>query len=626
MFKVIIDIFEVIIIDNNVLSPCQFNLIQLIQKMKSLISKLLFLLCSCVFAQVNKPIGINLSFVNDYSTELVFTDAFKQSRFWISANADNSGPWSTGIDIPLNNKGFPIQIPYDNGVDAPQKVRTLLLWDIGNAVPTGQYRLLVEGTGQVELKFGASGVYNCPIDTYVNVSGSVSIEIINSDINDPISDIKFIYPNYSQNFQQKTFTDEFLTFLDDFQVIRYMNWVQTNNSNVETWNQRAKYDYFTQAQDAGVAWEYIIELANLSQKNLWINIPHKADDNYIQQLAIMFQNQLNPNLKIYLEYSNEVWNGIFSQHYEAAQLASALGYTGTDWERAWKYTAKRSADVFSVFQSVFSDDSRLVKVIPSQAANSWLSNQLITFFNDPIYNPTQVSADALAIAPYFAGNVANEIVADGVVDTITIEEIVDRMEASLSDAYQYITSSKQVSDSHSLDLISYEGGQHLVGTGGNVNINDLTQKLILANHHPDLEDVYCQYLDFWYNTVGELFAHYSSHRIYSKWGSWGVKETMDDITNPKYLALQHCVFDDNILNTSNFEQPSESFVFPNPNSGTFYLNLDKNLEEFEIYNIWGQPIKPQISKISKGYYEVTVKEKGVIFCVINFKVIKVIVR
>ena len=45
-------------------------------------------------AQVPRPVGINLSHVNDYSTELVFTNAFLQCRPWISANADDTGDLS----------------------------------------------------------------------------------------------------------------------------------------------------------------------------------------------------------------------------------------------------------------------------------------------------------------------------------------------------------------------------------------------------------------------------------------------------------------------------------------------------------------------------------------------------
>src|SRR5690606_38764763 len=81
--------------------------------------------------------------------------------------------------------------------------------------------------------------------------------------------------------------------------------------------------------------------------------------------------------------------------------------------------------------------------------------------------------------------------------------------------------------------------------GSNVNIEGLTEKLIAANKHPDLENLYCQYFDYWYENVGGLFANFASHGNYSKWGSWGVKEHMNDFENPKYLGLQNCVFSHN---------------------------------------------------------------------------------
>ena len=47
----------------------------------------LLLLGIPLLAQVERPIGINFAGAHDYSTELVFTDAFKQARPWITFNA-----------------------------------------------------------------------------------------------------------------------------------------------------------------------------------------------------------------------------------------------------------------------------------------------------------------------------------------------------------------------------------------------------------------------------------------------------------------------------------------------------------------------------------------------------------
>lgn len=48
----------------------------------------------------------------------------------------------------------------------------------------------------------------------------------------------------------------------------------------------------------------------------WVCVPHLADENYIRSMAQLFRANLDPDLKIYVEYSNETWNWIFQQtHY-----------------------------------------------------------------------------------------------------------------------------------------------------------------------------------------------------------------------------------------------------------------------------------------------------------------------
>lgn len=580
-----------------------------------------YLLCLLVsipvllFSQVRRPVATNISGVVDYSTELVFTDAFKMCREWTTFDAEGSGPWDTGADVPMLDNGFPIEVPFDGGVGKPQKVRALMVWDIDAARPEGKYRLIVKGKGRVGLQFGADGVFDCPVDTLVDVYGNVSLSIEYSDKDDPIRDIRFIYPQYIHSFESQTFHDDFLDFLKDFQCIRFMDWLRTNNSNVVSWSDRSAYSFYTQTLESGVAYEYIAELSNLMHKDPWICIPHKADDDYIRQLASFLKTHLDPGLKIYLEYSNEVWNGGFWQHSEAAALAADAGYTGTEWERAWKWTAKRSADIFTIFENEFGGNERLYKIIPSQAANSWLSNQIITYFEDPQYNPGGIKADALAIAPYFGGEVPQDVVAEGIVSSITVEEIVDRMEASLPVSFQWMLESKQVAEDHGLELITYEGGQHLVGTGGNENIEELTEKLIAANHHPDLQDVYCRYFDYWYENAGGLFAHFSSHGGYSKWGSWGIKENFADVNNPKYLAIRSCVFDYNDTSSaySEIEDNSPLILYPNPSvDGCFYLKGNISNADLRITDLMGRPQPYMIESASPELVKIRVGTKGVL--------------
>lgn len=563
--------------------------------MRRLFTLVSFLWFISLHAQIQRPAAINLTGIVDWSTELVFTDAFKQSRNWIAHQAAPGGDWSSGVNIPLGANGYPLEIPYTDGNHPPQAIRTLMLWDAGAHYPGGAYRLIAEGAGQIRLWGAATGTFTCPVDTLVTVNpvqqGGIALEIERSEAANPVKNIRFIYPDYVDTYQHQTFTDAFLDFVQDFQAIRFMDWSKTNFSPVMEWGDRSSKDYFTQTLASGVAWEYIIELCNLLEKDPWICIPHLADDEFIENLAILFRDNLDPSLTIYLEYSNELWNSGFQQNHDVADLAAQIGYTGQPWERTWKYTAKRSADIFKIFEDNFGSAARLYKIIPSQAANAWLSNQIVTFFEDPQYNPNQVSADGLAIAPYFGGSVANDIIDQGRLQDISIPEILEAMDSTLPTVFAWMDETKQVADDHNLDLISYEGGQHLVAIGTNVNNNALTNKLIAANRHEGMYHLYCKYFDYWYEiTGGDLFAIFSSHGTPSKWGSWGIKEYMADTLHYKYQAVQECVLAYNSDPVSNIQVvtgPSPR-IYPSPSfNGSVTIEHDLSFPDIAVVDLNG---------------------------------------
>lgn len=433
-----------------------------------------------IYGQTSRPIGTNLTSVLDWSSELVFTNAFEQCRSWIVHEDSVNASWESGLSVPLNEKGFPLELPYNDGVNPPQVVRTLLFTDIENYYPSGQYRLIVEGTGQIRFVGALNQTFTTPIDTMVEINASnlgLILELEQSEVTDPINDIKLIYPDHVNDFQTQKFTTGFLNYLDGFESIRFMDWTETNNSSVQTWDDRAKANYYTQTTSAGVAWENIIELANLTQKDIWINIPHLATDDYITQLAQLLHANLDPNIKIYLEYSNEVWNSIFQQNYAAIDFANDLGYTGENWEKVWKFTSKRSADVFFIFENVFGTSDRFVKILPTQNV-PFVAEQIVNNFNNILYNPNQVTADVIAVAPYFGGGIGNDLGNSGDYATVTISEILDLAEITINTAINNASGINNIATNNNLGIVAYEGGQHLVAYGVNADNQVLTDKLI----------------------------------------------------------------------------------------------------------------------------------------------------
>lgn len=540
---------------------------------------------SNVCSQIERPIGSNLAGVVDWSSEFVFVDVMKQSRTWTPHSLEANAEWDSGVEIPLRDDGYPMSIPYDNGVDPPQGVRAIMFADLENVFPAGQYRFIAEGVGTIQLWGAASLALQCPIDTIVeldNSSGILALEILESSFNDPINGIHLVMPGYHDTFESNPFHPELLSFIEDFQVIRFMDWMSTNGSEVVEWSDRNLPSSITQTTANGVSYEYLIEISNLTQKDLWVNIPHKASDDFIIQFATMLRDQVDSGLKIYLEYSNEVWNNIFSQNVYAAEAAEAVGYTGEPWDLSWQYTAKRSADVFQLFEDVFVDHNRLVKVLPGIAVNSWVNNFIIDRFSESEYNPTGVTADALAIAPYFGG-VANSIGDAGLANTITVEEILDSMEMSLPESFLWMDENKQLADDTGLDLIAYEGGQHLVAYFPYDNNQAFVDKLLEVNRHPRMEELYCAYFDYWYDTVeGGVFASFSSHGGYSQFGSWGVKETYEDVNAPKYLGLKNCVFSYNTVSNVGEVLGENVGLKLYPSLVRDQLNIESSLDNFTV--------------------------------------------
>ena len=66
----------------------------------------LLMLSSQSSAQLQQaPLGMNLSGIKDWSTQLPFVDVFKSARDWIPQNV-NGGSWNTGDSLTLTSKGW----------------------------------------------------------------------------------------------------------------------------------------------------------------------------------------------------------------------------------------------------------------------------------------------------------------------------------------------------------------------------------------------------------------------------------------------------------------------------------------------------------------------------------------
>lgn len=485
-------------------------------------------------------LGTNLTQVADYNREWPFVDAFKTARPWISQQQGSS--WGQGPPLQLDSHGWITSLQ-------PGAYAETIMYDnaIANQAdyPVGRYTLLYDGSGTLSFDLqSATIVSQTPGAMIVDVpSGLNGIYLIESatDPTNPIGNIRFILPGFENTYQTQPFHPLFLQRLQGYTVLRYMEWMITNGSIVQNWSDRATPSDYTYCW-RGVPIEVLIQLANALKANPWFNIPAMATDDYVNQFAALVNQTLNPDLSFYVEYSNETWNSSFSQAAYVQAQGAALGFGNDPTTSAADYTAYRSVQIFKQFRNVTGTPGRMIRVIASEASNSWLSNQTLQFQN------AFASADVLAIAPYFncsdtptgGFGVLGDPSTANQVGAMTVDQINTIQLAHINNcALQEMQSNAAVAGSYGLKMVAYEGGQSLVGYNGSQNNVAMTTLFEESNRSSGMGSLYGQYLQNWVTIGGDLFVHYTDMGAYSNTGCFGALEYQDQdpSLSPKYTSL-----------------------------------------------------------------------------------------
>ena len=61
--------------------------------------------------------------------------------------------------------------------------------------------------------------------------------------------------------------------------------------------------------------QYIVDLCNTLDKDMWVDMPVGTDSTYLTNFATYVRDNLNPGLKVYVEYGGEVWNNAYTDQY-----------------------------------------------------------------------------------------------------------------------------------------------------------------------------------------------------------------------------------------------------------------------------------------------------------------------
>ena len=479
------------------------------------------------------PIGINLCSIVHWGSHWVWADAFMASKRWVTLAGKGGERRRKGVAVRLTPDGWPLLGP-------GQAAGTMMFQNIDGRYPAGRYVVCYQGRGRITAGFDARVSSSQPGRIELNVTPSkrgIQLRIDSSDPVDPIRNIKVWMPGLEN--AASPFHPLFLERIRQYKTLRFMNWMRASQSSTKHWADRTTLDSPRQSLKSGVALEYMIDLCNLLEAEPWFSVPHLADDDFVRNFAKMVKERLKPELKVYVEYSNEVWNGAFKQSKWAREQGLAMGLSLDPKQAGLRFYAQRSVAVFKIWEEVFGDlsGSRLVRVLGSQHTNPWATEQILN------WQSASQHADALAIAPYFGGSVSGQVAQLG--ESATVDDVLRMTAVSLErDMGEQLDAQKALADQHGLRLIAYEGGQHLVGRRRLKHDKALTQLLISANRHPCMYQLYAKAFNLWSQRAGgDLFMAFNNVMMPGKFGSWGLLEYQDQPIDTawKYRAVSDAI-------------------------------------------------------------------------------------
>ncbi len=491
-------------------------------------------------------VGMNLEGLADWSTAWTFTDMAHTMRSWnsVSLNLDTfQSQWgSTLFDLHLDENGWPTesqQTVNELGETIIQQYIAPIL--TGEVNPAGIYRAEWDGESTVWLP-GIMEQGMTPEGRHyalLNLPENQDVLLTVTDINPAnyFRNFNLWLPDYhgqsfaGQDWQPgaefSPFHPLFLERLAPFETLRFMDWMETNGSDIVTWNDRAKLSdatFFGDDNPAefhnGVAPEYMIELSNTLDANPWFNMPYQANDDYVRHFAEMVRDTLDPELTIYVEWSNEIWNyayGFETSHWIQDQLALPEN-AGAGW---YEFAAGQMQQDFEIWEEVFAgQEDRIVRVVAGQQANPTILENLLPAMNG--------NFDAISVTAY-AGLGPEQLA--GFNEFTTVDDVIDSLlEVTIPWSLSRLIDHQNLADQYSqilgrdIGLVTYEGGSHPDAYGWPV------QAVVHeASLSPRMYDVYQVLLNSAQLIGVDLFNQYvfTGSGDSAPWGDWGLLHNMD---------------------------------------------------------------------------------------------------
>jgi hypothetical protein len=483
--------------------------------------------------------GVNLGGINYWNTELPFIDLMCMSGDW-SLHRAGSGEHLKAEKPSVDARGWLRSLPeglFAMVALAAQSHLPARTAD-GKRAP---WVVRYEGNGELDFVGALRVVQRAPgrmecehVEQKPLPDPSLWLRISRTDPGDPLRNIRVFKPGTELQAATSPWDAGFIARWSGWGALRMMDAQATNNATLARWSDRPQLGDRTFAP-LGLPMELAIDNANRCGSTLWLCMPHLADDDFIRRSAMLVRERLDERLQVWVEHSNEVWNPGFKQATHAAEQGLAKALDPDRYTAAWRWHARRSREIFSLWSSVFdgSHGKRLRRVLATQTGNSWGTQHLL---GDPVVE----QADVLAVAAYLplmpGPSAANGTPSAAEVARWPLDRVFEHFDAQLEQLQQWQQEQRRWCARHGLLLAAYEGGQHAVGVGEAVHDAALERLFAQANRDERMGQRYRRLFDSWEKAEGDLFCHFSAVSPPSRWGNWGLLEHHDDdvAQRPKY--------------------------------------------------------------------------------------------
>ena len=505
-------------------------------------------------------VGINLAAVNYWGSQFPFIDRMKSAGWWTAVDTAKNSTTLETIDA----NGYPTSLPANTSY-----IYTSVALDPVELAMTDRYVITYTGAATI-VPVGMKIISSEPGRiVFEAVKDRVQLKVSGLDGADPLADLSIVREDQVGLFDKgEIFNPDFVSKIDPFSTLRFMDWIGTNESKITSWDERPTLDDRSWAgSEGGVPIEVMVALSNKTQNNMWINIPAEASDDYVRRTLEYVRDHLDPGLTVKVEYSNEMWNFGFEQTKWALKQGDALFGVDANGDGTidandpkehvgdgyLQYYGYRAAQVAAIGNEVFGSqaDARLENVLATNTTFNTAS--IVTGIAKAGLGPVAALFDNYAVAAYFGG------FGSGTKDDIAtlldwarkgsagvdaaISEIINggalSQTLTVASVSAKLLKHGDLASALGLNFVTYEGGAAM--TANRAATADQAVLMEFYNRvmaDPRMGDIYREIVTAFAAAGGTEFnAFNDSGSATNKYGQWGALATIYEEGSVRYNEL-----------------------------------------------------------------------------------------